>query len=300
MDKLETMKAFLAVVQEGSFSKASEKLNLSPQLVSKYVSWLEDKLKTRLLNRTTRKVSVTEAGRAYFERCQQILIDLEETENSLTNLEQHVSGTLTISAPMSFGTRHLARLLVDFQRLYPDVNIDLQLTDTKVDIVDQGIDVALRIGYLKNSTLIAKKITPIRLAICASPEYLKQYGEPSTPDELANHYYLKYTYSEDNFVFSQFNRQSAGLRLKHTITANNGDLLMNAAVHGGGIIIQPTFITGEAIARGKLKRILPGYEPSSLNMYAVYAHRKFLASKVRSFVDFVVQYYGEVPYWDQY
>ncbi|CAM3873022.1 HTH-type transcriptional regulator DmlR [Vibrio aerogenes CECT 7868] len=300
MDKLETMKAFLAVVQEGSFSKASEKLNLSPQLVSKYVSWLEEKLKTRLLNRTTRKVSVTEAGRAYFERCQQILIDLEETENSLSNLEQHVSGTLTVSAPMSFGTRHLARLLVDFQRTYPEVEIDLQLTDAKVDIVDQGIDVAIRIGHLKDSSLIAKKITPIRLSICASPDYLTQYGEPASPDELVEHSYLKYAYTEENFVFSQFDQHAAKLRLRHTITANNGDLLMNAAVHGGGIIIQPTFITGEAIAQGQLKRILTGYEPSPLNMYAVYAHRKFLASKVRSFVDFVVQYYGDIPYWDQY
>ena len=165
MDKLTTMKTFLAVVQEGSFSKAADKLDISPQLVSKYISALEDNLRTRLLHRTTRKVSVTEAGNQYYQRCQQVIIDIEDMENSLNNLSENVSGVLSISAPMSFGTKHLAGLLVDFQNQYPNLKLDLRLTDQYVDIVEQGIDIALRIGVLKNSTLIAKKIAPIHLSL---------------------------------------------------------------------------------------------------------------------------------------
>lgn len=299
MDKIETMKAFSAVVQEGSFAKAALRLNLSPQLVSKYVSQLEERLHTRLLNRTTRKVSITEAGSAYLLRCQQILIDIEEMESALSNLHKNVSGVLTISAPMSFGSKHLPKLLVDFQAQFPDVKIDLKLTDRKVDIVEEGIDIALRIGQLKNSSLIAKRLTTIRIAICASPDYLKKNGVPKTPQELQHHAYLKYSYSDNAMLFAQFDKYAHDIKLDNTIICNNGDLLVNAAIYGGGIIIQPTFIAGEAIFAGKLKEILTEYEPQPIGLYAVYPHRRFLASKVRSFVDFISDYYGDLPYWDQ-
>ncbi len=300
MDKIETMKAFAAVVQQGAFSKAADKLNLSPQLVSKYVSQLEETLQTRLLNRTTRKVSLTEAGSAYYARCQQVLIDIDEMEGSLSNLHQKVSGVLTISAPMSFGMKHLPKLLVEFQKMHPDVEIDLNLTDRKVDIVEEGIDIALRIGLLKDSSLIARKITPIQIAICASPDYLATCGTPSSPDQLQGHTYLKYTYSDASSIFSNFDVEKKALNFCEKIEANNGDFLVNAAICGGGITIQPTFIAGKAIADGDLVRILTAYEPKPMALYAVYANRKFLASKVRSFVDFVSQFYGEVPYWDRY
>ncbi len=299
MDKIETMKAFSAVVQEGSFAKAAQRLNLSPQLISKYVSRLEEALHTRLLNRTTRKVSMTEAGSAYFARCQQILIDIEEMESALSNLHQKVSGVLTISAPMSFGAKHLAKLLVDFQRQYPEVKVDLKLTDRKVDIVEEGIDIALRIGRLKSSSLIARRLTSIRIAICASPEYLKKKGTPQTVQELHGHTYLKYSYADNAMLFAQFGKEGQDLKLRSSINCNNGDLLVAAAIYGGGIAIQPTFIAGEAIAAGKLQEILSAYAPEPVGLYAVYAHRKFLASKVRSFVDFISDYYGEVPYWDR-
>lgn len=299
MDKIASMKAFSAVVQEGTFANAALRLNLSAQLVSKYVSQLEHSLQTRLLNRTTRKVSLTEAGSAYWVRCQQILIDIEEMENALSNLHQSVSGVLTISAPMSFGVKHLPKLLVDFQTIHPALKIDLKLTDRKVDIVEEGIDIALRIGHLKSSSLIAKRLTTINIAICASPDYLAKNGTPATPSELANHAYLKYSYSEKSSLFAQFNSESGDLRLNEQLACNNGDLLANAAICGGGIIIQPTFIIGDALRTGQLTKILPEYAPAPLGLYAVYAHRQFLASKVRHFVDFISDYYGEQPYWDQ-
>ena len=296
MDKLETMKAFITVAQENAFSKAADKLNISPQLVSKYVSQLDDKLQIRLLNRTTRKVSLTEAGMEYYQRCQQVLDDIEEMEGALTNLHKNISGVLTISAPMSFGTKYLPKLLAEFQQHYPEVNIKLKLTDRKIDIVEEGIDVALRAGLLESSSMIAKRITTINLVVCASPDYLKKHGTPNTPAELQGHAYLKYNNSDTNMLFSRFNIEYKKLGLSEKIVTNNGDFLVNTAICGGGIAIQPTFIAGEALAAGKLKQILIGYEPAPLALYAVYANRKFLAGKVRSFIDFVSQFYGDEPY----
>jgi DNA-binding transcriptional LysR family regulator len=298
MDKLTTMKAFLAVVQEGSFSKAADKLDISPQLVSKYISALEDNLHTRLLHRTTRKVSVTEAGNQYYQRCQQVVIDIDDMENSLNNLSENVSGVLSISAPMSFGVKHLATLLVDFQKQYPNLKIDLRLTDQFVDIVEQGIDIALRIGTLKNSTLIAKKVAPIRLVIFASPAYLKQNGRPTTLEALQEHNYLRYAHAEPTKRLKGYDELKNELKLESNLVANNGDLLLNTAIAGGGITMQPTFIAGEALAQGKVVRILKDYEPEPMGLYMVYANRQFLPSKVRAFVDFTSGYYGDVPYWD--
>ena len=298
MDKLTTMKTFLAVVQEGSFSKAADKLDISPQLVSKYISALEDNLRTRLLHRTTRKVSVTEAGNQYYQRCQQVIIDIEDMENSLNNLSENVSGVLSISAPMSFGTKHLAGLLVDFQKQYPNLKLDLRLTDQYVDIVEQGIDIALRIGVLKNSTLIAKKIAPIHLAVFASPDYLKRHGTPQTLLDLQSHNYLRYSHSEPTKRLFGVNELKSELKLESNFVANNGDLLLNTAIAGGGIAMQPTFIAGEALAQGKVVRILNDYEPDPMGLYMVYANRQFLPSKVRSFVDFASDFYGDTPYWD--
>ncbi|GAA68030.1 MULTISPECIES: LysR family transcriptional regulator [unclassified Pseudoalteromonas] len=298
MDKLTTMKTFLAVVQEGSFSKAADKLDISPQLVSKYISALEDNLRTRLLHRTTRKVSVTEAGNQYYQRCQQVVIDIEDMENSLNNLSENVSGVLSISAPMSFGTKHLAGLLVDFQKQYPNLKLDLRLTDQYVDIVEQGIDIALRIGVLKNSTLIAKKIAPIRLAVFASPDYLERHGTPQTLLDLQSHNYLRYSHSEPTKRLFGVNELKSELKLESNFVANNGDLLLNTAIAGGGIAMQPTFIAGEALAQGKVVRILNDYEPDPMGLYMVYANRQFLPSKVRAFVDFTSDFYGDTPYWD--
>lgn len=298
MDKIETMKAFSAVVAEGSFVKAAEKLLLSPQLVSKYVAQLEENLQTRLLNRTTRRVTLTEAGRSYFERCNQVLLDIEEMENSLGNLHQKVSGMLSISAPMSFAIHHLGALMVAFQKQYPEVDLNLQLTDKKIDILEDGIDIALRIGKLQDSALIAKKIAPINLVICASPEYLREYGVPIIPSDLQKHRYLRYVYSDNSTIFSQFEQSASALKFRSHFIANNGDLLISAAIEGGGVTIQPSFIAAKAIKEGKLQAILPAYAPEPLGLYAVYTHRKFLAAKVRCFIDFISDYYGDIPYWD--
>lgn len=299
MDKLETMRTFVTVVQEGAFTKAADKLDLSPQLVSKYISALEQSLQTRLLQRTTRRLSLTQAGSEYYQRCVQIIADIDDMETRLTQHTQVVSGTLTVSAPMSFGTLHLPQLLMDFQRIYPDITLNIKLSDIKIDIVNEGIDVAMRIGQLADSSYIGKKVAPIRIAIMASAEYLARGGTPKTPAELQHHTYLKYPYSDDAMLFSGFDDAVHSLQFKQSLVANNGELLVNTAILGGGIIIQPTFIAGKALAEGKLVQILKGYEPKPVGLYMMYANRQYLAAKVACFVDFVSQYYPQIPYWDE-
>jgi DNA-binding transcriptional LysR family regulator len=301
MDRIDAMRTFVTVVSEGTFTRAADRLEMSPQLVSKYVSQLEQHLGVRLLNRTTRKIHLTEAGAGYHQRAQQILNDIDDMENQLGDLQTEARGLLRISAPTSFAILHMAPLLSEFQKAYPAVGIDLQLNDRKVDIVEEGFDIALRIGHLKSSSLIAKRIAPIRLVMCASPAYLKQYGTPRRPEDLRNHHYLRYSYMEldSNQTVHRW-LQSSSRDQSSDMISNNGDVLVAAAIAGAGIALQPTFISGSAIKEGKLQVILPEYDPESMALFAVYAHRQLMASKVRSFIDFIETFFDDPPYWDQF
>lgn len=297
MDRIDAMRTFITVAGEGSFTKAADRLSMSPQLVSKYVGQLEQQLGARLLNRTTRRVHLTEAGERYYRRAQQLLDELDDLDSQVGDLQTQAQGLLRISAPVSFATHHLAPLLCDFQQAHPAVGIDLQLSDRKVDILEEGFDVALRIGRLKSSSLVARRIAPVRLVLCASPDYLARHGTPTHPEQLKEHRYLRYSYleSDSSLALSPWLRQSAG-----DLVTNNGDVLVQAAIQGAGVVMQPTFISGPAIREGKLRAILPEYEPEPLGLYAVYAHRQLMASKVRSFIDFVSSYFGDIPYWDRF
>jgi len=299
MDKILAMRAFTTVVSEGSFVKAANKLDLSPQLVSKYVAQLEDSLKIRLLNRTTRRVHLTEAGQAYFDRCHQVLIDIDDMDNALTNLQSQVSGTLRISAPMSFGVHHLSEPIAQFQVKYPDVNVELFLTDRKVDLLEEGVDIALRVGHLKDSALVAKKIAPIRLSLCASPDFWQQHGKPDNFDALCQLNYLRFAYSDPRSLFNEWPKHILIHDLKSDFSSNNGDVIVKSAILGRGYAIQPTFLTGADIAKGNLE-VAEAFSVQSLGLYALYSHREYLASKVRHFIDFLAQYYGDEPYWDNY
>lgn len=299
MDRIDAMRAFVAVVVEGSFSNAAHILQLSPQLVSKYVSRLEEQLNIRLLNRTTRKVSLTEAGSHYFAHAQQILLSIDDMESQLSGLQQNPKGVLRISAPVSFALKHMAKLITDFQNRYPLVTIDLQLTDRKVDIVEEGFDIALRIGKLKSSSLVAKQIAPIRVVLCASPEYLKHHGTINNPEDLESHRYLHYSHMNMDGKENIYQLLKAKVLTQgNEFSSNNGDVLVEAAIEGAGFVLQPTFIVSEAVSNGKLVIVLPELEPKRIGLYAIYAHRKLLPHKVRCFIDFMEGYYGSPPYWD--
>lgn len=302
MDRLDTMKAFAAVADLGSFTKAAEKLETSNQLVSKYVSQLEEQLGVRLFNRTTRRVHLTQEGEQCLQHAMQILESVHDMESHFGELQSTAKGLLQISAPVSFSTLHLAPLIRDFKQEYPEVGVNLELSDRKVDVIEDGFDVALRIGHLKSSSLIAKKIAPVKLVLCAAPSYIEKYGNPSNPEELNRSHFLRYSYMDYSLSENPLikvlrvnsNTNQSGL------TANNGEILMAAAIAGEGYILQPTFIVGEALKQGKLKTMLNNIELETMGVYAVYPHRKLLAPKLRAFLEFLGSYFGEPPYWDDY
>ena len=300
MDTIDGMRTFVAVISEGSFTAAAERLGMSPQLVSKYVGQLEARLSTRLLNRSTRRLSITEPGQAYYERCQYLLAEIDEMESAVRDTTVAARGTLRINAPMSFGTDHLTRAIADYQHIQPDVSVNLTLDDRKVDIVSEGYDMAIRIGRLEESSLVARKLAPVRLMACAAPEYLQQRGEPQCPEDLASHDCLGYAYysEQDHWRFVAEGREYH-VRVNGRFSANNGDAVRLAALAGAGIALQPTFIVGDDIRAGRLQRILGDFEVPPFAVYAVYAHRQYLSGKVRTFVDFLADYFGSPPYWDR-
>jgi len=299
MDTIDGMRTFVAVVREGSFSGAAERLDMSPQLVSKYVAQLESRLGARLINRTTRRISITEAGQAYFERSQDVLAQIEEMESAVGDTTTAARGTLRINAPMTFGTMHLTKAIAEYQCDQREVTVDLTLDDRVVDIVSEGYDMAIRIGQLRESSLVARKLAPVRLVVCGSPDYFAEHGIPQSPRELRDHQCLHYTLSADSGGW-RFKDGDETLPVSVTgrFSANNGDALRLAALAGRGLVMQPTFIVGDDIRAGRLQRVLRNYESESLGVYAVYAHRQYLSGKVRTFVDFLGDYFGSPPYWE--
>lgn len=299
MDTIDGMRTFVAVVADGSFSSAAKRLDMSPQLVSKYVGQLEQRLGTRLLNRSTRRLSLTEAGLAYTDRCRQVLADIDEMESAIGDMTARASGTLRINAPMSFGVSHLARATAEYQSENKDVTVELTLNDRVVDVVSEGFDLAIRIGELNESSLVARRLAPSRLVVCASPEYLEKHGTPKTAQDLTEHNCLMYSYqSERRHWRLERDGESHSVEISGTLVANNGDALRLAALAGAGIILQPAFIVGDDIREGRLLAVLPEYSLAEHGVYAVYPHRQYLSAKVRTYVDYMADYFGSQPYWD--
>lgn len=299
MDTIDGMRTFAAVVTEGSFSRAAERLDISPQLASKYVGQLETRLGVRLLNRSTRRLSLTESGRAYYDRVRQVLADIDDMEHAVGDLTARARGTLRINAPMSFGRLHLTQAIAEYQHTQPEVEVDLTLNDRIVDIISEGFDLAIRIGQLEESSLVARRLAPVRLVVCGAPDYFRCRGVPETPAELSEHDCLRYAYASD-YDRWRFHRdgKSHSVRVTGSFSANNGDALQVAALAGKGIVLQPTFIAGEDIRAGRLQIVLNEYQLPELMAHAVYAHRQYLSAKVRTFVDFLADYFGSPPYWD--
>lgn len=299
MDTLDGMRTFVAVVSEGAFTRAAERLDMSPQLVSKYVAQLESRLGARLINRSTRRLSITEVGQAYFERCRDVLADIDEMETAVGDAAVAAHGTLRINAPMTFGTKHLSRAIAEYQRGQPEVSVDLTLDDRVVDIISEGYDIAIRIGRLRESSLVARKLAPVRLVVCASPDYLQERGVPDAPNDLEDHECLRYTLAPepDRWPFREGGK-THDVRVTGSFLANNGDAIRLAALAGRGLALQPTFIVGDDIRAGRLQLVLEDYEVEPMGVYAVYAHRKYLSGKVRTFVEYLDDYFGFPPYWE--
>lgn len=301
MAQLEDMQNFVRVVEAGSISKAAEQQGIAKSGVSRRLTELETRLGVRLLNRTTRRSSLTAAGRAYYEGAVKLIGDVAELNAQTSGSEAALEGSLRVAAPLSFGLGHLSPAIDEFMRSYPALTVHIDFSDRHVDLVAQGADLALRIADLPDSSLKARKLCPIRLMLCASPDYLRVHGEPRSLEELASHRILHY----DSGLGRALRLEDAAGR-QHLVTArprlvaNNGDFLRDMAVAGHGIILAPTFIAWRALEAGKLRPLLCDYWPRSLSAWAVYPQTRYLSRRARLFIDFLAERFGGKPYWDEH
>lgn len=294
MDKLSSLRAFVKVVDAASFSEAGRRLRLSRSAVSKYVAELEADLGVQLLSRTTRRVTPTENGQAYYERALAILADLDAADHAVAQLQATPRGLLRVNAPMSFGTMQLGPAVAGFMKRYPELQIQLTLSDEQVDPVQEGLDVTLRIAELESSSLIARKIMPIERVLCASPGYLKQHGIPKHPSELRDHDCLTYGYLSTGNQWKLTGKDGDHwIAPRWTLCANNAEVLRDAAAAGRGIAVLPDFIAAEALRSGGLRTFLTDYTTPALALYAIYPPTRHLAVKVRLFIDYLVETFSD-------
>jgi DNA-binding transcriptional LysR family regulator len=288
MDRFLEMQTFGAVVEAGSFVKAGDALGLSKAAVSRYVSGLETRLGVRLLNRTTRRLSLTEEGEVFYARSRELLAALGEAEAELTVRSGAARGLLRVNASVTFGIRHLAPLWGKFRDLHPDVQLDVTLSDRLVDLIEEGYDVVIRIAHeLAGSSLVSRRLAATRMALCASPEYLERHGTPRKPKELAEHAVIAYSYwsGGDEWRF-EGPEGPVSVKTRPFMHTNSGDTCRAMALAHQGVVLQPLFLVGEDIAAGTLVELMPEFRSLELGIYAVYPSRKLVAPKVRALVDF--------------
>jgi DNA-binding transcriptional LysR family regulator len=290
MDRFLEMETFVRVVDAGSFVHAAEPLGLSKAAVSRHLAALEARLGVRLLNRTTRRISLTDEGALFYARCVDLLGNVESAESEITSRAGEAAGLLRISAPVSFGILHLSDAWAAFKARHPKVTFNITLTDRVVDLVEEGLDLAIRINRLRDSTLVSRRLAETRVVACASPRYLKRHGTPKHPGELTGHAIIAYSLwsMQDEWEFEGPEGRVA-VRTVPCIRTNSGDTCRACALAHEGIILQPTFLVGEDLAEGRLVELFPQYRAATLGVYAVYGSRMHLATKVRVMIDFLAK-----------
>ncbi|MYM88715.1 LysR family transcriptional regulator [Rugamonas sp. FT82W] len=301
MDRLRALEVFVEVVRREGFARAAEALDTSPANVTRYISDLEAHLQTRLLNRSSRKMSLTSSGEALFERAKSILDDVAEAEAIASSATMQPHGVLRINAPLSFGVLHLAPLWARFMQKYPDVQLDVALIDRVVDIVEEGYDMAIRISRSGSASNVARKLATSRNILCASPAYIERHGMPLHPAELLRHSCIGYSYAAtaDEWQILDAREQPHTVRVQCAMHTNNGDTARAAALGGLGVIWQPSFLVGADLRAGKLVRVLPDYHMPDIDVLAVYPSRRHLSAKVRVMIDFLVEQFAGIPPWDR-
>ena len=289
MDRFLEMRVFVAVIDAGSFVRAADALDLSKTAVSRLVSDLEARLGTRLLHRTTRRLSLTPEGEVFLERSRSLLEGVESAEAELSTRAGEAVGQLRVNVPVTFGLLHLAPLWPAFMALHPRVVLDITLSDRLVDLVDEGYDLAVRIAQLQTSSLVSRQLTSTRLVLCASPDYLRRHGTPTQPSGIAQHSVISYTLlaTGDQWAF-QGPQGPVSVKVSPRMRTNSGDTCCAAALQHQGIVLQPTFLVGPHLASGALVEILPAYRSLNLGVHAIYPTRKHLTPKVRALIDFLV------------
>ena len=297
MDRLAAMQAFVHVVEAGSFVRAAEKLGASTSSTSRLIADLETHLGARLLNRTTRKLSLTETGQAYYERCVQLLADLDEAETAAGAAAAAPSGRLKLTCPYNLLAQPIGPALAEFGRRHPQVSFDVTVADRVIDLVDEGFDLAVRIGAPGGEQLVARRLGSTQLVACASPAYLAGHGVPHAPADLARHSALTYAYVASPFQWRLVDAEGRQheVRVGGPLHANSGELLVAAAVAGMGVVFEPDFVVGPHLARGELERVLLEYAGPKLDVWAVYPSRRHLSAKVRTFVAYLAEVFAADP-----
>lgn len=301
MDRLAGMEAFVAVVEAGGFQAAAQRLGVSRALVSKRVAQLERSLGVQLLHRTTRRLAVTGPGTAFLDSCRRILREFRHASGELAELQQQAQGTLRINAPMSFGQLYLAPALIEFQRRHPGIVAQLTLTDRFVDVIEDGYDVVLRIGAMRDSSLIARRLCPVRRVLVAAPAYLGRAGVPRRVGDLAAHRLLHYDWLATGLRWHLVGPEGeSAIEVPKAMCVNNGEVLKAAALAGGGITLLPTFVCGPELRSGTLARVLPEHEARPIALHALWPASRLQPARLRTFVDFLVErFHTEEPVWDR-
>lgn len=301
MDRFALLQNFVRVVDAGGISAAADRWEVAKSAVSRRLSELERVLGAQLLRRTTRRLSLTDTGRSFYERAVRILADLQEAESAVSAEHGELRGRLRVAAPMSFGLLHLGPAINDFALQHPELEFVLDFNDRQIDLLQEGVDVGIRIARLPDSTLIARRLAPVRTLVCASPDYLRRFGTPREPADLARHRCLLYSNVPDpaRWRYRTADGAEHGVSVPEAMRCNNGDQLCAAASAGLGVVRSPTFIAFRALARGELVPVLRHCRWSGADAYAIYPQTRHLSHRVRAFVDFLVQRFAGEPYWDR-
>ncbi|MDO9214669.1 MAG: LysR family transcriptional regulator [Methylococcales bacterium] len=288
MDKLTSMSVFVRVAKAGSFAGGASELGISRAMATKHIMQLEGSLGTRLFNRTTRSLNLTDVGTSYLERCQQVLLDVEEMEAAVTHLQTEPRGVLKISAPPVIGAKHITSAIAEFLKIHPDLTVDLILQSSTGDLIDEGIDIAIYLGDLADTSMVARKLASSSMVVCGSPDYLAKHGIPNTPEDLRNHSCLvNWASSPRNKWKFKSKTGYTSINVSGRMQSNVADANRIAAVNGLGLVMLATYVVGRDIEKGKLIAVLEDYAPPPLDIHAVYPHRKYLSAKVRRFLDFL-------------
>jgi DNA-binding transcriptional LysR family regulator len=297
MDRFTGLEVFAKVVEGASFAAAGRRLGMSPAMVTKHVQTLEERLGVRLLNRTTHRVSATEVGKSYYEYCQRILAELEEADGTARDLQTAPRGLLKVTAPVSFGTRQLAPGIAEYLASYPEVSIDLSLENTYVDLLEKRFDLAIRLGHLPSSSLIARKLGEVETILCASPGYLQKHDTPQTPHDLDKHNCLIYTSAVPQTVWTFVDQsgKQTDIRVSGRFLTNGTDAICTLALKDAGVALVADFLVADDLTAGRLLRLLPEYATQATPIYAVYPHSRYLSAKARTFIDFLALRFARWP-----
>ncbi|MEM7466190.1 MAG: LysR family transcriptional regulator [Pseudomonadota bacterium] len=300
MDRFEEMRNFVRVVEAGSITRAADTSHIAKSAISRRLTELEQRLNVQLINRTTRRMTLTDAGRRFYDECQRLLGDLEEVEGALNASETKLSGRIRLAAPSAFGLMHLTPAIMEFARLHPEVIFDIDFNDRHIDLVEDGFDMALRISKLADSRMMARRLAPVSGLVLASPTYWEDNGRPKKPEDLSKYPCIEYSYrAQGGWRYEGPRGKSGSVRVKEMMSSNHGHFIRDAAIAGLGVVMQPTFICNEAIENGLLEPVLTQYRWVNLELYAIYPNTRHLPRRIRVFIDYLAELWGDEPYWDE-